>query len=381
MWIPVTVLGPRKRYRLLAIGLGRLLRKLKARRVARRRLRGSNSASRDRVAMNGPLAASRALRSPTASPNTAVAAFEYGLLVYEGDFYNNIGDDIQSTSAMRFLPRIDYLIPIDKLNTAMRRVSSSPPVKVIMNGYFTCNPDSWPPPDWIQPLFVSFHLSDIAFPTYPSAAVSTGKTAAEILLTGGNLEYFKRHEPIGCRDHATVERFKSAGVQAYFTGCLTLTLNSAWHRSREKIYLVDVDCDTDTLLKSIPRHLRPQVVAVSHDLSEPGKMSYIERFSCAHELLMMYRSARLIVTSRLHCALPSLALGTNVLFLEPLGDRSRLGGLNELLNRITLEDIARRRIDWETPPANPSRHVPLADHLRTTCRNFIGAQDDRPLTA
>ena len=131
-------------------------------------------------------------------------------------------------------------------------------------------------------------------------------------------------------------------------------------------------CDIDELIQSIPRRLRSQVVAVTHDLSAPGKMSQIERFSSAHELLMMYSSARVVVTSRLHCALPSLALGTNVLFLEPLGDRSRLGGLNELLNRITRADIANHRIDWENPPSNPSRHLLLADRLSTTCKNFIG---------
>ena len=237
--LPVTVMGPRKRPRLLGIALARLLRKFKATRVARRRLR----ASRPGI---GAVKGSRNETVGEVSPNVRHStgpdgAAQYGLIVYEGDFYNNIGDDIQSTAAMRFLPRIDHLIPIDQFATSTPRHFGGTPVKVIMNGYFTCNPDSWPPPDWIQPLFVSFHLSDRSFPTYPSATASTGKTAAETLLTGRNLEYFKRHEPIGCRDEATVDRFTSAGVQAYFTGCLTLTLRSAWHRSRDKIYIVDVD--------------------------------------------------------------------------------------------------------------------------------------------
>jgi Polysaccharide pyruvyl transferase len=263
------------------------------------------------------------------------------------------------------------LIPIDEFTPLTSRDPGPSRVKVIMNGYFTCNPDSWPPPAWIEPLFVSFHLSDMSFPSYPSAGRSTGKTAAEILLSGRNLEYFKQHQPIGCRDQATVERFRSAGVHAYFTGCLTLTLNSSWHASRDKIYIVDVNCDMDALIGSIPQHLRGQVVVVTHDMDAPSHMSQIERFAAAHELLMMYSSARVVVTSRLHCALPCLALGTSVLFLEPPGDLSRLVGLRQLFSGITSKDITNHRIDWEAPPPNPSEHLLLADRLTATVTKFI----------
>ena len=272
---------------------------------------------------------------------------------------------------MAFLPTVDHLIPIHTLTSSTPRNSLSGRVKVIMNGYFTCYPNAWPPPDWIDPLFVSFHLSAITYPLFTPSSVSKRRSAAEILLTGENLEYFKRHEPIGCRDRVTLERFTSAGVQAYFSGCLTLTLRQAWHRSRDKIYVVDVNCDMSELMKSLPPHLREHVISVTHDLPAPARMSQIERFSSARELLMMYSAAKLVVTSRLHCALPCLALGTNVLFLEPSGDFDRLIGLRELLNTITRDDIANRRIDWENPPANPSRHLPLRDQLDATCRSFV----------
>ena len=302
---------------------------------------------------------------------TALPTSQYGLIVYEGDLYNNIGDEIQSTAALAFLPTVDHLIPVHTLTSSTPRNSVSGRVKVIMNGYFTCYPDAWPPPDWIDPLFVSFHLSAITYPPLTPSSVGRRKSAAEILLSGRNLDYFKRYEPIGCRDRVTVDRFTSAGVQAYFSGCLTLTLRQAWHRSRDKIYIVDVNCDLSEVIESLPRHLRERVVAVTHDLPAPARMSQIERFASARELLMMYSAARLVVTSRLHCALPCLALGTNVVFLEPSGDFDRLDGLRELLNTFTRDDVVNRRIDWESPPANPSLHLALRDQLAAACRNFL----------
>lgn len=365
--MPVTVMTARRRPFLLRAELTRRFRNSNVRRTANRALGALRVSRRGRA---GPVA--EATEDPQRNPGSgALPESEYGLIVYEGDLYNNIGDDIQSAAALAFLPRIDHLIPIHTLSSSSPRSSASGRVKVIMNGYFTCYPDAWPPPDWIDPLFVAFHLSAI---TYPQRTPSSGdgrRSAADILLSGKNLEYFKRHEPIGCRDRVTVERFTSAGVEAYFSGCLTLTLSEVWHRSRDRIYLVDVNCDLSELLGSVPRHLKERVVTVTHDLPAPARMSQVERFSSARELLMTYSAARLVVTSRLHCALPCLALGTNVLFLEPSGDFDRLDGLRELLTTITRDDVVNRRIDWENPPPNPSKHLPLRDQLNSTCRRFL----------
>lgn len=367
-------MGPRKRDRLpVAEPLARLARRWRKLRAARFGFRALFPSARRRDERSGTTAAA----SPTsmkAGDASAVAGARsaYGLIVYEGEFFNNIGDEMQSMAAMRFLPSIDYLIPIDGLTSLTRPAPGSPPVKVIMNGYFTCSPDAWPPPDWIQPLFVSFHLSDIVYHTYPGRGTNPARAATEVLLRGENLAYLKCHEPIGCRDRTTVQRLESAGVQAYFSGCLTLTLTSQWYRSRDKIYIVDVDCSISKLIETVPRRVRDQVEVVTHDLRAPGKMSQIERCASAHELFMMYSSARLVVTSRLHCALPCLAAGTSVLFLKPQVDVSRFAGLGELLNGVTLQDLANGRIDWHAPPPNPTRHLALAEQLRTTCRRFVG---------
>jgi len=42
-------------------------------------------------------------------------SFSYRLIVYLGEYYCNIGDDIQSLAALQFLPKVDHYIPIDQI--------------------------------------------------------------------------------------------------------------------------------------------------------------------------------------------------------------------------------------------------------------------------
>ena len=59
-------------------------------------------------------------------------------------------------------------------------------------------------------------------------------------------------------------------------------------------------------------------------------------FRWAFEYLEMYASAKLVVTSRIHSALPSIALGTPVVFMDgndlPGGQRTRVQGLLPLFH-------------------------------------------------
>ena len=63
-------------------------------------------------------------------------------------------------------------------------------------------------------------------------------------------------------------------------------------------------------------------------------LSHIERFKMAKKLLNRYARAKLIVSTRIHGALPSLALRTPVIFIKNEYDHNRFPGLYELLNTI-----------------------------------------------
>src|SRR5690606_36872910 len=108
-------------------------------------------------------------------------------------------------------------------------------------------------------------------------------------------EYFKRFEPIGCRDHATAEYLRSWGVEAYVSGCATMTFP---RQSREpndpKLVLVD------QTRKHFPHRERRGHVSISHVARL--FLSAATRYAMARELLRYYRDeAGLIITSRIHC--------------------------------------------------------------------------------
>ena len=131
----------------------------------------------------------------------------YGLLTYEeGPGYYNLGDHVQSLAARQYLPRVDALLNREHLANY-----SGPPIKLIMNGWFTHNAAKWVPSPSIIPHFVSFHVNS---------------SAADRILSQQGVEYLRKHSPIGCRDHHTVSLLRTKGIEAYFTGCLTLTLSN-----------------------------------------------------------------------------------------------------------------------------------------------------------
>ena len=241
---------------------------------------------------------------------------------------NNYGDDIQTIAATRLLPKVDYYLDRENLNTP----GTSEEIKLLCNGWYMDNPLNWPPAHNINPLFVSFHVSHF-------------NNSSNLLVKKEFIEYYKRHEPIGCRDYHTVNLFKSIGIDAYFSGCLTMTLENKYKESdrNEDIIFVDaINSDfpkkmQDRILnKLIPDSIKNHIKFSKHYHSKIYDNE--SRLVKANKLLDMYSKAHLVVTSRIHVALPCLALGTPVMFLD-LGfntkdQRNRFSGLIEYFDAI-----------------------------------------------
>ena len=62
----------------------------------------------------------------------------------------------------------------------------------------------------LRPIFVSFHCNK------------------RELLTPEAIDYLKRYGPVGCRDWTTVDLLLSIGVPAFFSGCLTTTIDTVF---------------------------------------------------------------------------------------------------------------------------------------------------------
>jgi hypothetical protein len=313
----------------------------------------------------------RALSSRISEHDAADASARFALLSYDT---LNLGDDVQALAALRLMPRVDRLVMRDKISEF--RAPRGTRAKIILNGWFMGS-KSWPPPETLDPLFVSFHLGQYRYSEYFNRLERSflfARTQRHFMLAEKSLAFFKAHEPIGCRDFATLEALRAEGIEAYFSACLTLTLKTApSDRPRKDIIIVEPNLDLPELFRTIPSALRSRVTFLSHqtELRAPPEL----RMNTAADLLERYAQAHLVITSRLHCALPCLAFGTPVLFIPPGHDLRRFEGIAELLTIPRVEDRRlAETIPWENPVPNSDAHRALADKLEATCRNFLAAE-------
>ena len=250
----------------------------------------------------------------------------YGILIYDyftkgqiDKWTDNIGDYIQSLAALQFLPKNCYPYLIDRESV---RFYHGPKVKLIMNGFFTLNIGNYKVSQQIYPLYISYHIN------YQKRIND---------FTVKNLIQF---QPIGCRDIATQIELEKHGVKAYFSGCITLTLDMDYavkdfERSNEIIfieYAFGEYKEADNYLKSLNNYNFENVTYITHHFNI--SKGHLERFQIAKELLDKYARAKLVVTTRLHGALPCLALHTPVIFIHKYYDHERFPGLYDLLNTI-----------------------------------------------
>ncbi|WP_436915532.1 polysaccharide pyruvyl transferase family protein [Acinetobacter gandensis] len=316
------------------------------------------------------------------------------LMVYEDYRGNyNVGDYIQSLAAKGFLPEADIFINREKL--AMYKGEKA---KLIMNGWFThTKNNNWIPSSQLDTLFVAFHINNLAKKT---------------ILSKEGIAYLKSKEPIGCRDQNTVNLLQEVGVKAYFTGCLTLTLDRYKKNNieREGIYIVDplynypqskyIFHSPITAIKGLlkgrafqigklERHLRniftDELLKTAHYRCQdlPGKnVTDEQRFKVAENLLEEYSKAKLVITSRIHCALPCLAMGTPVIYINGFDhviDTCRFDGILDLFNCInvnpkngyfTANFDLNGKVDVTTKVKNSDKYLTLANNMKDICSKF-----------
>jgi hypothetical protein len=246
---------------------------------------------------------------------------------------------------------------------------------MIMNGWYMDHPEHWPPSKSIDPLFVAFHME---------------KNCKDTMLSPEGVSYLKQHAPIGCRDRDTLSYLAEHNISSYFSGCLTLTLGLQYHHRNcgHKIFIVDpylakypILRNTLDIISVLLKHYTV-IVAIckkmsqhnchyvyskercskiecllhaalfyktyssildddlllgaeylTHNLIRTDYADDSEIFTYTRNLLDSYSTASLVITSRLHCALPCLAMGTPCIFVseDNLKNDGRFGGLYELL--------------------------------------------------
>lgn len=133
------------------------------------------------------------------------------------------------------------------------------------------------------------------------------------------LAYFKRFSPIGCRDIKTLSIFRKKNIDAYLQGCISATFSRriSEKKTYQKIFFVDVPKSLDSY---IPSEMKLKAERLSQEIY--GDIdTWLQQEQCQtikeymKKRLMQYKDmAALVVTSRLHCAVPCAAMGIPTIF-------------------------------------------------------------------
>ena len=240
----------------------------------------------------------------------------------------NLGDDIQSIAQQEFIEVREPSKEIVHIERDQMGGYKGPPVKMLMSGWFMGDWRQFPPSARIKPVFISFHVS-------LSEEAEEAEQTKEVLKA--NLDYLKAHEPIGCRDDATRDLLRGFGVEAFTSGCMTLLLPPPPPgTARKGVYIVcEEEWEPDEWRDCVPRDVLARSEDLTHDLALRKRYEVItagRRRAMARDVLDKYRTAELVITTRLHCALPCRAFGTPMIFLHTnYHTDKRFDGLRNIL--------------------------------------------------
>ncbi|MQA60598.1 MAG: hypothetical protein GEU86_03710 [Actinophytocola sp.] len=263
----------------------------------------------------------------------------------------NIGDHVQTLASLGHLVRhqnvsfhgpdelTEFVTEMQQQVRTERRLDS-PPAEVAL---YTADRDAsnyeaFPEGTWMlafgwymHPLFGVRH----DFPMHPSLRplfVSFHCNKRE-MLTDDAIEYLRRYGPIGCRDWTTVDLLLSLDVPAFFSGCLTTTVDTVFPPAERAAQPATVYVDVP------PEQVPAGSDAVRHSYVAVKRRDFVRNMRDAVALLERYRREYTkVVTSRLHCYLPTRSLGLEVDFQPKSRADVRFNGL------IDIDDIEFERI-------------------------------------
>lgn len=294
---------------------------------------------------------------------------KYGILYNKSNV--NVGDDIQAFATARFLPHVDYFI--DREHIDEFRSDDEEPVAVIMNAWYMWAKWNWPPSKYIVPKMIGFHYADHQLAKQP------GSPFKYEFLEGIGGDYLKAYGPIGCRDEFTKSKLAELGIDAYFSGCITLTLPQMPETEDKGKYICLVDLEPKVIkrMQKILAKEDIEVRVITHNRERNAELDWESREKEVVDLLTIYQNARCVVTKRLHCALPCLALGTPVFIIKEMEDDIRFTPYYDFLYRTTVTKFMNGEYEYDfmNPPANRELYKPVREGLIKASEEFVAQME------
>ncbi len=260
------------------------------------------------------------------------------------DCTGNIGDCIQNIAVEELYKKAG--ISPDKLiniNRDSLPTYNGPQVRLVMQGWFAdaheCFPFPWS--DKIDPVFLGFHVNKM-------------NNTRERFVRDNVLRQMKAYEPIGCRDRNTRDFLKMFGLDAYFSGCMTLTFDTRKKTPRNgKIFIVDLQPKS---LERLPDKIREKGdFSITH-LYKFDKYPITEKAAKkfeddARNILKRYKEeAKMVITSRIHVAMPCIAMGIPVVFICDHPSDERFDVLRGIIPVYRYRDV--KYVNWKPGKVN-----------------------------
>ncbi len=267
---------------------------------------------------------------------------KYGVLgVYETHHrtdsgYFNIGDNIQGIAMKHILREVMGIAEKDIVELDFHQLSSYNdeylivPVNLFFFGCKDVRQTWFPASDKIIPVFTGVHFATDYFDEE-------------------SIAYLRLYAPIGCRDEYTLRTMRKYHIPAYLAGCVTATLPTRLAAPKEgRPFLVDVSPE---LAGHIPKEIQDTAIYFEHEFyGEFCTDNFIRAEQLAKKALSLYANdASMVITSRLHCASPAIALGIPTIF-APNRFLSRFSWLDRLLPIYTQDEF--HNIDWNPNPVH-----------------------------
>lgn len=243
-----------------------------------------------------------------------------------------IGDDIQLIAIENLYKYmgIDYnsvvRIPFNQLST--------------YKGEYVVLPISFPLHGYSHGTAIT-QYSDRIIPVFLGYSILTEE------LDEAEISYLKKYEPIGCRDNFTLNVLRKHGIISYLNGCMTATFPLRdYNKTYDKIYCVDI---SDKLKQYIPKEILDKAIFTEHVYMSDECPNHSSESMAKKVYGEYWENAKLVITTRLHAALPCLSRGIPVILAKERPS-FRFAFLSKLIPIYSSEEY--EMINWNPAPVN-----------------------------
>jgi hypothetical protein len=249
----------------------------------------------------------------------------------------NLGDTLQSRVFELYLRdnyqnlEINYIgrdFPIASKENKMEDEFKNDTRDILLTGWLTQNPARFLSIQRNLIGLVGVHLA-------AEGSLASNKLGIRHLFLSETFRNEFRGYSVSSRDFSTRDFLENRGFQAPFVGCVSslisqVDLSFIPRQPKSDILFVDIDSNLEN--RFLEKDFRGKV-AIHLSNRENEINGEIEKLRRIDQLLGCIISSEIVVTSRLHVALPAIALGRPTVLIANLD--ARYGGISDFLNIIS----------------------------------------------